>query len=735
MRKILIIIAFMLAAGSARAQYISVAGYVQQGGANVVVGGQPPTVNTYLRTYPGATVTVCVAGTSCATLAPNIYTTYSGTSKANPFTADPVTAAYQFFAPQGHYDIRFSGTGISTPWTISNITVGNNGIGNSTSVLDATIFAGSDCSVQINAAFSFLNTTQGTVDARGCASPVTMSVSVSIPASDTLILPNATITQAVGVSFIQGSYSHLYGQGIYGTLLEKANTTTDYTPFISCASSQCFGTETDHLYFGLTASPGMISTPITVTAVANASGGNTAYTINSYSGCATNGCTGTFFIYGSGASPLASPTNGGIFPVTASTSTSLTATNSQGTAESGTTGTAVQLGGAAMVGEFEEASVHDILAYTSDVGIEMLDFGSCDYNHFSNVRLITQHLGLYVGADCNSDNFDGILAWANDVTTEGQTNATGVGAYFKSNQANEVKGFDCENSKYCLILDGATFSNKFTNFYFESNYAKHISATAGSVSLPTLFYGALNNAIDSPVDVLDQSGNTTNVYGSVNSRYPVKNFNGSVQVNTLGTVTAQASAVGTAGTGTTYSYAVVAVDWNGNKTLQSSTVTVTNGTLGSTYVNAIQAGTSLSDVGVKCWDILKYVSSTWYSIATCYPGDLFALYDNGLSTSAYTLPTRNSTGDMAVTGNVSVGGALQESAVKGMADTCSMSSSTSCTVTGVTATYANTPICIASEQGTGAIAGSCALSGTTVTITAASSNSGTWGYLLIGHPN
>ena len=178
-----------------------------------------------------------------------------------------------------------------------------------------------------------------------------------------------------------------------------------------------------------------------------------------------------------------------------------------------------------------------------------------------------------------------------------------------------------------------------------------------------------------------------------------------------------------------------AVDWNGNKTLQSSTVTVTNGTLGSTYVNAIQAGTSLSNVGVKCWDILKYVSSTWYSIATCYPGDLFALYDNGLSTSAYTLPTRNSTGDMAVTGNVSVGGALQEGAVKGMADTCSMSSSTSCTVTGVTATYANTPICIASEQGTGAIAGSCALSGTTVTITAASSNSGTWGYLLIGHPN
>jgi hypothetical protein len=63
------------------------------------------------------------------------------------------------------------------------------------------------------------------------------------------------------------------------------------------------------------------------------------------------------------------------------------------------------------------------------------------------------------------------------------------------------------------------------------------------------------------------------------------------------------------------------------------------------------------------------------------------------------------------------------------AGTCTMSNATSCTVTMTTA-YTGTPICFTSVQGSIAIAGSCSVTSTTVTVTAASSNSQTWGVIL-----
>lgn len=67
--------------------------------------------------------------------------------------------------------------------------------------------------------------------------------------------------------------------------------------------------------------------------------------------------------------------------------------------------------------------------------------------------------------------------------------------------------------------------------------------------------------------------------------------------------------------------------------------------------------------------------------------------------------------------------------------TCTMSTSTSCTVT-VAATY-GTPVCIATQQSgtlTGGAVG-CTVSGNTATITAAVANSETWGALVFGNPN
>jgi hypothetical protein len=65
----------------------------------------------------------------------------------------------------------------------------------------------------------------------------------------------------------------------------------------------------------------------------------------------------------------------------------------------------------------------------------------------------------------------------------------------------------------------------------------------------------------------------------------------------------------------------------------------------------------------------------------------------------------------------------------GNGGTCAMSSSTTCTVT-LPEQPASTARCIVTAQGSTAIAGACSISGTTATVTAASSNSATWSVLI-----
>jgi hypothetical protein len=76
---------------------------------------------------------------------------------------------------------------------------------------------------------------------------------------------------------------------------------------------------------------------------------------------------------------------------------------------------------------------------------------------------------------------------------------------------------------------------------------------------------------------------------------------------------------------------------------------------------------------------------------------------------------------------------LYQNAAKTVAGTCAMSAGTSCTFT-IAVTY-SAPICITTVQSASVIAGGCTVSGTTVTITAASSNSLTWAGFVMGNPN
>lgn len=90
-------------------------GIVEKGGKNVKTSTN---ISFKLQeTYPTATVMVYKVGTT--TLVP-LFSDNAGTTKANPFFAAS-DASYSFYADNGRYDIKFSGVGLATPFTISDI--------------------------------------------------------------------------------------------------------------------------------------------------------------------------------------------------------------------------------------------------------------------------------------------------------------------------------------------------------------------------------------------------------------------------------------------------------------------------------------------------------------------------------------------------------------------------------------------------------------------------------------
>lgn len=92
-------------------------GWCEQGNAAVTVPGTAGSgTQRFQRSFASCTVTVYAAGT--VTLS-TIYSDNSNTARANPFTASS-TGYWFFYASDGRYDVRFSGGGISTPFTLGD---------------------------------------------------------------------------------------------------------------------------------------------------------------------------------------------------------------------------------------------------------------------------------------------------------------------------------------------------------------------------------------------------------------------------------------------------------------------------------------------------------------------------------------------------------------------------------------------------------------------------------------
>ena len=118
MRKLLPLLFLVVICGiGAQAQYVKVLGTAEQA-QNVTTTGLN-SASKFQRTFPSSTITVYYTGTT--TTVP-IYSDAAGSVKSNPFTATSL-ALYDFFITPGTvYDVRISGTGVTTPFTRAGYT-------------------------------------------------------------------------------------------------------------------------------------------------------------------------------------------------------------------------------------------------------------------------------------------------------------------------------------------------------------------------------------------------------------------------------------------------------------------------------------------------------------------------------------------------------------------------------------------------------------------------------------
>lgn len=91
-------------------------GACELGGQVVVTDGRSSTTKVQ-RSYPSCTITVYDSGTLNLS---TIYSDYSSTPLANPFTAD-TNGYWSFVANSGRYDVKMSGAGFTTPITRSGL--------------------------------------------------------------------------------------------------------------------------------------------------------------------------------------------------------------------------------------------------------------------------------------------------------------------------------------------------------------------------------------------------------------------------------------------------------------------------------------------------------------------------------------------------------------------------------------------------------------------------------------
>jgi len=221
-----LIIVMLMACASAEARQ-RIQGYAEQGGQVATIGSASST-NKYQRSYPNATVTVYLSGT---TTKATIYSNSGGTVKANPFTAN-ANGFWHFYVDDGRYDIRFSGGGIAVPFTWADILVGDSGAERIYNIKDfgAACNGSADDTAEIQAAIDAATSTTTNIMA-----------SVYVPPSITGCRVTAPLTLANYDGF------RIFGAGINSIILNDGAAYTFDFGDIDSPENQDADYQIDHL--------------------------------------------------------------------------------------------------------------------------------------------------------------------------------------------------------------------------------------------------------------------------------------------------------------------------------------------------------------------------------------------------------------------------------------------------------------------------------------------------------
>jgi hypothetical protein len=508
----------------------------------------------------------------------------------------------------------------------------------------ADLMSGADFSAKVNACIAAVNAAGGgTCDARGLGP--TNSASQTVTVGDgthqvTLLLPAGTIVFAAGKQLIYRSFSSVIGQGFNG-LYNWISQAPGSGSIISCTPSA------------------------TVPCVMNYNESGSAF--NSLIGAHLE----NFSIQGTlGSTPTA---------------------NSVG----------LMVGGNSS--NVENSVVQDVRISGFDVGTSIAGpGGNTAYNTFRNVFSEGASYGVHV------QNGSGYTTGVNSNSWYNGSFGGAVGLYDSGSNADHYYGVDLENNStraldlegintlvvapYEEAAGGADILNGWQDYvigpilstgsYYSPSTLCATCYILGPNSAPAtmgvssgIIFGdkfqyddGYNNSTKllangtQPWLDLTFSGAMASIYGYYgHSGFKVGDLittsgiseSGSLAISQLSTP-APPTLTATGGTGTNYTYFNVCHDANGGSTLPSSGATVSGpATLsGSAYITIVPPAQD----GCYSWDILKTNTSTslYTGAQRTYGGS--SMTDHGQSTAAYTAPTRNSTGDASLPGNLKVSG-------------------------------------------------------------------------------
>lgn len=485
--------------------------------------------------------------------------------------------------------------------------------------IDASVQAGADWSIKVNAAFTALGAPFGTIDARGFNTSQVMSVNITIPAGDTLLLPCTVITRASGIQFILNNSTRMIGCGsISRNVTYLASGRSDGSAVITGATEPLIGVDLESFQIGV-AGTGAIG--ISLAGVEGSHFRNLG--IKTDIGIVIGGdgycaCYNDF-------------ENNSIQATTYGMKFLQTANQNQvygGQSWGGASGTGIYIGAAAGVNQFFGVDVESCCSTASyDI------FGSSNSiisPYFEATGPVIFELGVannYVIGPANAGFTDNSGNFSNFV----QTTGGGGGAF--------------GHSPYGLtVQNGYFFGTDMRNDPAGINVQAGIIPPSGYGQSVDMKYLGTQNAVGYTGHAPLQVGGFKSYSGHTDT--------GKVTISKLATPSAP-TVVATGGTGTNYIYFVVCHDYSGGITLPSSGTTVSGGaTLSASVYNTL---TPPTEEGCWQWDILRgTTAASIFTAKTC--STTYPCKDTGQSTSVYSPPARNTTGDQSVAGNQTISG-------------------------------------------------------------------------------